>query len=95
MSLIRQNKVKLERDVSNKMSQLNSKIEELNDRLTESHTVNNELSSKCDRTESELTIAKNEIERLKCLESTYKNKMAKVKTVKVEFYLSYDPASLQ
>lgn len=78
LNLIKQNKVKLERDVSNRMSQLQSKIEELNDKLTESHTVNNELASKCDRMESELSSARKEIEKLKSAEATYKSKMAKV-----------------
>lgn len=78
LNLIKQNKMKLERDISNKMSQLHSKVDELNDKLTESHTVNNELASKCDRLESELSSARKEIEKLKSVEATYKSKMAKV-----------------
>lgn len=82
LKLISENKVKIERNFNNQIRQLNAKIEEANDKLTESHTLNNELTSKLDRTKAELVIANKEIERLKNLEIEFKTKMAEVRVKK-------------
>lgn len=79
LKLISENKVKIERNFNNQVRELNSRIEELNDKLTESHTMNNELISKLDRTKIDLEAANKEIEKLKILESDLKNNMAEVR----------------
>lgn len=78
LRLISDNKSKIERNFNNQIQQLNSIIEEINDKLTESHTVNNEITSKLDRTKTELAAADKEIERLKNVEIEFKSKMAEV-----------------
>ncbi|KAK6619877.1 hypothetical protein RUM44_006277 [Polyplax serrata] len=82
LRLISDNKSKIERNFNNQIQQLNSIIEEINDKLTESHTVNNEITSKLDRTKTELAAADKEIERLKNVEIEFKSKMAEAREYK-------------
>ena len=78
LKLISETKIKIEKNFGNQIKQLNAEIEEVNDKLTEAHTINNELINNLDRVKSDLHTANKEIERLKNLETEFKNKMAEV-----------------
>lgn len=60
------------------ISETQAKIDELNDRLTKAHTVNNELTSRCDRAEGEVLALRAQVEKFQENEKAYHENINKV-----------------
>lgn len=62
------------------LAEWQAKVDALTDRLTEAHTLNNELVSRCDRAESQVSELRIEMDKFQRLEKSYKDKISEVKT---------------